>query len=70
MVELNSSVKSMDVQSGPGMVTICSSDNGSGVGISEACGYNEKKDEMLFLDKWSAAVLLLPAMCLHIIRIS
>ena len=32
MVELNSSVKSRDVQSGPGMATICSSDDGSGVG--------------------------------------
>ena len=70
MVELNSSMKSMDVQSSPGMATICSSDYGSGVGISEACGYNEKKDGILFLDKWSAAILLLPAICSHITCIS
>ena len=70
MVELNSCMKSRDVQSGPVMATICRSDGGSGEGISEACGYNEKKDEMLFLDKLSAAILLLPAMCSHIICIS
>ena len=70
MVELNSCMKSRDIQSGPGMATICSSDGGSEEGISEACGYNEKKDEMLFLDKWSAATYIATAcycMCSHII---
>ena len=47
IVELNSSVKSTDVQSGPGMATIFSRTGGSGVGIDESCGQEEKKDERL-----------------------
>ena len=50
-VELNSCVKSSDVQSGPGMVTIFSSDRGSGVGFGEACGYEEKKDVIYYFWK-------------------
>jgi len=51
IVELNSFMKSSDVQSGPGIATIFNRDGGSGVGISEACGDEEKKDEILFLDR-------------------
>ena len=46
-IELNSFVKSTDVQSEPGMATIFSRACGSGVGINEACGQEEKKDERL-----------------------
>ena len=43
IIELNSFAKSTDVQSGPGMATIFSRAGGSGVGIDEACGQEEKK---------------------------
>ena len=51
IVELNSFVKSTDVQSGPGMATIFSRACGSGVGIDEACGQEKKKDERLLRDR-------------------
>ena len=41
--ELNSFVKSIGVQSGPGMATIFSRASGSGLGIDEACGQEKKK---------------------------
>ena len=50
IVELNSFVKSTDVQSGPGMATIFSRAGGSGVGINKAYG-QEKKDERLLRDR-------------------
>ena len=51
IVELNSFVKSIDVQSGPGMATIFSRAGGSGVGIDKACRQEEKKDERLLRDR-------------------
>ena len=59
-------MKSSDVQPGPGMVTIFSSDGGSGVGFGEACGYEAKNYAILFLERWSSAVFLEPEVCLHI----
>ena len=47
IIELNSFMKSSDVQSRPGMATIISKAGGSGVGINKACGQEEKKDERL-----------------------
>ena len=49
---------------------IFSSDGGSGVGCCIACGFKEKNDERLFLDKWSAVVLSMPAICVDVISIS
>ena len=43
--------KRTDVQSGPGMATIFSRAGESGVGIDEACGQEEKKDERLLRDR-------------------
>jgi len=51
IVELNSFIKSSDVQSDPEMATIFNRDGGSGVGISEACGDEEKKDEILCISR-------------------
>ena len=51
IIELNSFVKSTDVQSGPGMATIFSRAGGSGMGINEACGQEEKNDERLLRDR-------------------
>ena len=45
IVELNSFVKCTDVQSGPGMATIFNRNDESGIGVDEACGQEEKKDE-------------------------
>ena len=70
MIELNSFMKSSDVQSGPGMATIISKASGSDVGINEACGQEEEKDERLFLDRWSAAIFLKPAICSQTICMS
>jgi len=30
------------------------------VGISEACGDEEKKDEILFVDRWPVAIFSIP----------
>ena len=45
IVEFNSFIKSTDIQSGPGMATIFSRAGGSDVGINEAYGQEEKRDE-------------------------
>ena len=47
------------------MLVICSSEVGSGVGSSEACGFCEKNYALLFLERWSAVVLAIPAICVH-----
>ena len=43
VVEVNSLVKSFDVQSGPGIATIFNRDDGSGVGFKETYGHEEKR---------------------------
>ena len=67
---MNCSLKVSDVQSSPGSAMIFSSDGGSGVGCFIACEFKEKNDERLFLDKWSAMVLAMPAICVDVISIS
>ena len=44
---------------------ICSSEAGSRVGSSEACGFCEKNNAVLLLERWSAVVLATPAICVH-----
>ena len=60
---LNDCLKVGDVQSGLLTATSCSSACGRGVGSSSARGLDEKKDCILNRDRWSAALLLTPAMC-------
>ena len=60
---LNSRLKVGDIQSGPFTATSCRSSCERVVGSSLACGLDKKKDLMLKHDKWSAALLLIPAMC-------
>ena len=49
---------------------IFSSDGGSDVECCSACGCREKNDERSFLDKLSAVVLAMPAICADVISIS
>ena len=67
---MNCSLKVSDVQFCPGSAMIFSSDGGSGVGCCDACGFKEKNDERLFLGKWSAVVLAMPAICVDVMSIS
>ena len=60
MVEMKSWLK---FQSGPGMLIISSNGAGSGVNINEAPVFSVKLK--LCLDRWSAAVLTICAICSH-----
>ena len=70
IIELNSFMKSSGVQPGHGIATIISKTSGRGVGIDEACGQERKKNERLFLDRWSAAIFLEPTICSQTIFMS
>ena len=59
-----------EVQSGSGILVVSSNGAESQVNTNKAPGFSEQNEGLLCLDKWSAGVLTIAAICSHTRSIS